>query len=115
MVCLTILSHALIAQSPSLASSGAQRLSRVVRALWWKPTDFTEGTLPAWDRRHVSGFRLVIGAQDTQKIINTRLHVSYDLFVVVVFYISLLFAHFLLNTRKYVLLFKATNGRSHFL
>ncbi len=34
VVFLTILSHALIAQSPSLASAGAQRLSHVVRAPW---------------------------------------------------------------------------------
>lgn len=34
VVCLTILSHALIAQSPLLASAGAQWLSHVVRAPW---------------------------------------------------------------------------------
>lgn len=34
MVCLTILSHALIAQSRWLASAGAQILSHVARAPW---------------------------------------------------------------------------------
>ena len=44
VVCLTILSHALIAQTPSLALAGAPRLRRVVKStlvsLHWKPNRF---------------------------------------------------------------------------
>lgn len=72
MVCLTILSHALIAQSPSLAPAGARRLSHVVRAPWfalrWKRTDSYRGDSPSvGSQAHVPGFKLAISAQDTQR------------------------------------------------
>lgn len=62
VVCLTILSHALIAQTPSLAPAGAPRLGRVVKstlaALRWKQNRFllVGGTLPAWDCKACVGF-----------------------------------------------------------
>lgn len=59
--------------------------STSVAPCWWRRTDFTEGTLPAWDRRHVLGFRRVISPQDAQ-LLKFKIHGCnrYDLWVLFV-------------------------------
>lgn len=48
------------------AEAQACWMSTLVALCRWRRADFTEGTLPAWDRRRVLGFRLVISPQDAQ-------------------------------------------------